>query len=348
LRELALLSVIQNRGLLPIGAVVGVLWELGLLERVAELVFGENVRTGGFLRDAVAAVANGRVPEAWQIAGALATFGGALAVVQILSVIWVVARLHGFVLTRTGDGLRTDYGLLTRVTTTVPLRRVQTLTIQQGPLQRLAGRASVRVETAGGGSGGSGGVSPQLGGSGESGKGGREWLAPIIRTADVRDLVRSVLPGVDPDALTWHAPHPGAFRRAVKPTVLTAMVVSGVSAVSLGPGAIAALPVLLYWAVLSARKRIQHMAWAETDDVVAFRSGWIRRYVTIARMAKIQVVRLTESPFDRRAQMSRVRVDTAGAGERSHGVDIPYLGRDVAIGLSRRLALGAASTEFRW
>jgi membrane protein YdbS with pleckstrin-like domain len=46
--------------------------------------------------------------------------------------------------------------------------------------------------------------------------------------------------------------------------------------------------------------------------------------------------------------MGRVRVDTAGASERSHRVDIPYLARDVADRLYTRLAAQAANTTFRW
>jgi membrane protein YdbS with pleckstrin-like domain len=58
-------------------------------------------------------------------------------------------------------------------------------------------------------------------------------------------------------------------------------------------------------------------------------------------LAKIQAVSRYESPFDRRAAMARVRVDTAGAGERSHRIDIPYLAREVADDLYRRLVAGA-------
>jgi hypothetical protein len=46
--------------------------------------------------------------------------------------------------------------------------------------------------------------------------------------------------------------------------------------------------------------------------------------------------------------MARVRVDTAGAGESSHRVDIPYLARETAAGLQLRLAAQAAGTEFSW
>jgi membrane protein YdbS with pleckstrin-like domain len=100
--------------------------------------------------------------------------------------------------------------------------------------------------------------------------------------------------------------------------------------------------------VFATRQYVRHLAWAETADVVAFRSGWLWRNTTVARMAKIQNVVLRESPFDRRARMAGVRVDTAGVRPGAHRVSIPYLPRDVARALQQRLALQAAATEFRW
>jgi hypothetical protein len=46
--------------------------------------------------------------------------------------------------------------------------------------------------------------------------------------------------------------------------------------------------------------------------------------------------------------MARVRVDTAGANERSHRIDIPYLPRETASELHHRLAAAAAGSTFRW
>ena len=87
----------------------------------------------------------------------------------------------------------------------------------------------------------------------------------------------------------------------------------------------------------------------EKGGAVLFRSGWLWRRTSVVRFGKIQAVALHESPFDRRAAMARVRVDTAGAGEASHGVDIPYLARDTAP--DPRPAGSRArprGTSFRW
>ena len=79
-----------------------------------------------------------------------------------------------------------------------------------------------------------------------------------------------------------------------------------------------------------------------------FRSGWLWRELTVARFNKMQAVSLGESPFDRRARMASIRVDTAGAGNTSHRVNIPYLARRTADALYHQLCGEAARTAFRW
>jgi len=57
---------------------------------------------------------------------------------------------------------------------------------------------------------------------------------------------------------------------------------------------------------------------------------------------------MTQSPFDRRHRMASVRVDTAGAADASHRVDIPYLPVETATALFGQLGTAAARTVFRW
>ena len=65
-------------------------------------------------------------------------------------------------------------------------------------------------------------------------------------------------------------------------------------------------------------------------------------------IVKIQVVGRTESPFDRRAAMAGIRVDTAGSASPVHRISIPYLARETAAMLYERLAGQTAQTAFRW
>ena len=336
LRELFLHGILENRGMLLVAAGYGVLWEAGLFravwDRVANGWYGP-----GLVRDTFRRIAAGE-PLPWgQIAVLLIGVIGLLVLVRILSMIWSGLRLYEFRLSRIGEDLRTEYGLLTRVTATVPLRRVQTVTIRQAPLQRLVHRQSVRVETAGG-----------QGAPEDGPKRPREWLAPIVRSSAVPDLVREVLPGIEIDTLAWQPLHARAFRRAVKPALLLGTVIALPSLMVFGWRASPVLPIALAWMTLATWQHVRHMGWAVTEHAVVFRSGWLWRNLTIAPIVKIQTVECTESPFDRRTMMARVRVDTAGGGELSHGVAIPYLARDTAHALYQRLSTQAAHTTFRW
>jgi len=196
---------------------------------------------------------------------------------------------------------------------------------------------SMQVETAGGA------------GRPEDGrKRPRERLAPIIRTIDVPALVRQVMPQADLGALDWTPVHPRAFGRAVKPMLLLSGVPSLVVLGLVGWQAWPPVAAVMAITVLLTRQQVRRLAWASNDDVVALRRGWLWRSVTITPVAKIQTVTATESPFDRRAAMAAVQVDTASGRELSQRLHIPYLARDTAQALFARLSAQAAQTTFRW
>ena len=265
---------------------------------------------------------------------AIAGLVGLLLIVRLVSMLWAVVRLHGFSVTRVGDDLRTQFGLFTRVTATIPLHHVQTMTVRDSLVHRWTGRTSVRVETAGSDVKGD-----------RSGE--REWLAPIIAREALPAFLRHVMPLVDVDALQWQPVHPRAFARAVKPALVVAASVSLALGGAMGWWAAATLPLTVGMAIVATRRRVAQLAWVADADVVVFRSGWLWRQLTVARTNRIQAVALHQSPFDRRASMASVRVDTAGASA-AHRVDIPYLDVTVAQPLHARLAALAAQTEFRW
>jgi putative membrane protein len=268
--------------------------------------------------------------------------------------IWSVLRLHQFTLTRAGEDLRTEYGLLTRVTTTIPLKRVQSLSLREAPLQRLVDRMSVRVETAGGHG------APNQG----SAKQPRELLAPIIERSAVPALVREVLPGLEIEGLDWQPLHPRAFRRAVKPAVLIGMLMAMPFVFWFGWDGLLVLLFTVPWLAFLAWTHVRHTQWAlrqssaqdlrpgsgqaAGEDVLALRSGWLWKTIIVVPIAKIQVVGRLESPFDRRAVMAGVRVDTAGSASPAHRISIPYLARETAGTLYDRLATQTAQTDFRW
>ena len=337
-RELLLYGFLENKGMVLIAAGFGAAWESGALNMLSNTLFERAGLERGVIRALIRSTFDGGALPWGRIAVGVAVFAIFLVLVRVLSMAWAVMRLYDFRLTRGGEDLRSEYGLFTRVTATVPIRRVQTITFRAGPVHRWLERASVRVTTAGG-----------TGQADRSNRRGREWLAPLIRREALPQLLQQVVPGFDLDSVTWQPLHPRAFARAIKPRLLvSALLVTAAGLAIDWRSAIGVAIVLLLWSTIGARQYVKHVGWAEGDEVVMLRSGWIWQQTTLARVNKIQAVAMHQTPFDRRAAMSGVRVDTAGAGELSHRVAIPYLDQDVARALAGRLSAAAANTAFRW
>lgn len=335
-RELLLHGLLQNRGMVLIAAAFGLAWETGIVERASDWIAGEQLLIGrtveGLASDVVAA---GILVLAGVITALVVAF---VIVARLLSIAWTLVRLHEYRVVRSEEGLRATFGLLTRVAATIPLRRVQTVTIHEGLLQRWAGRVAVGVQTAGGGQAGQpGNENPH-----------RHQLAPILRREKLREFLREVVPEMDAPEVGWRSVSPRAFGRVARGACVLATLASIPLYATLGAWGGPAHAALLAWAVLFARRYVDHLGWALKDDMIWFRSGWLWRRTTIARYTRIQAVSLRTTPFDRYRRMARLRVDTAGAGAASHRVDIPYLPLATARDLRTTLAAEAARTAFRW
>ncbi|MFC6725699.1 PH domain-containing protein, partial [Halobium palmae] len=104
-------------------------------------------------------LASGSVPVASGliegIEGPVLALGGIAVLLLIVLVSWLagiavaVANYYGFTLSRADDELRYERGLLRRYDGSIPLDKVQTLTIEDNPLKRRFGYASLAIETAG-------------------------------------------------------------------------------------------------------------------------------------------------------------------------------------------------------
>ena len=335
-RELLLHGLLQNRGMVLIAAAFGLAWETGLFERASDWVAGEQSWLGPAVEGAAAdVVAAGIVATVAAISALVVAF---VILARVLSVAWTLVRLHDYRVVRSEEGLRATFGLLTQVAATIPLRRVQTVTIHEGPLQRWAGRVAVGVQTAGGSQAGQpGNADPH-----------RHRLAPILRRERLREFLREVIPELDAPEVGWNPVSPLAFRRVARGTCFVATLASVPLYFTLGAWGVAFHAAFLGWAVFYARRYVACLGWALKDDMVWFRSGWLWRRTTIARYTRIQVVALRASPLDRWRRMARLRVDTAGAGAATHKVDIPYLPVATARQLRTLLAAEAARTAFRW
>ena len=335
--ELVKLGTISNRGLVVAGAAAGLWWQRTrfgpeLDDWAAPLVESALDRLPG-------AAAGPPIVQA--VLGGAILLLGAVVALRLLSIGWYLVQLHDFTLRRRGPDLAAEYGLLTRVSRTIPSSRVQSLRATESFLHRRFRRQSVELRTAGGGSGP--GADAGGGASAET-----RWLAPLVETERVPALIETVLPGAALGAVRWEPLARRAGRRIFVRWAALAVLPLAVAAAGLSPWLLLlALPGGLA-AAMHARLTVRHAAYALTPWGVLCRRGWWKRTLTVVRYARIQTVATRESPFDRRHGMASVRVDTAGAPAGVYTIRIPYLDRDTAAAVARRLRDEAARRPFHW
>ena len=91
------------------------------------------------------------------------------------------------------------------------------------------------------------------------------------------------------------------------------------------------LPVLWIYAHLY----VKYTGWALHDKFFVLRRGWLNKRMAFVPRNRVQSVRVTENPFDRRYHMASLSVDTAGA--RHQRLHLPFLDRESADSLSADL-----------
>ncbi|MEX2272161.1 MAG: PH domain-containing protein [Vicinamibacterales bacterium] len=336
-RDLALCGLVRGRGLLLLGAIASVLFDIVPDRRIDDAVeeTAKNPESRGRFVEALRGAADGLSFDIAQLLAAVVLLIVLVGILRVFSMLYTMQRLYGFTLVLAGGELRMAYGSLTRVRATIPVRRIQTLTVREGPLHRLFGVCSVRADTAGGE------ANPETAGS-------REWLAPILDKAQLAGFLRTLMPEVDIETVTWQPAHPRALRRAlVKPLVLTAIASIALAGYA-GAWAIAPAMLLAFASVAHARRHVKHLGHALEDNLFMFKSGVFWRHATLAPVRKVQAVSVRETPFDRRHGMAGLTVDTAGADGAPHRLAVPYLARDRAGSLSASIAGSAAQSSLSW
>jgi putative membrane protein len=328
-RELLLASFLLARGMVVIGTVLGVAYELGAIDRVIDAIAGTETSRGEIRRTVMSAITSGSV--ATRVLLGVAAVVVVLGIVRALSTAWTAIRLYGFQLTRSGDDLGVQYGLLTKVVTSIPVRRIQTVTIRETPFHQLFRRASVRVETAG----------SEVEGADRF---NQPWIAPVIRVSSLSALLSELVPDLDLSAVAWEPVDPRARWRLLRARLTIAILAALAIAASRSWWSAAAFALLVGWAILDARRTYSALGWSLTGDALMARRGWLWRTTTIARVSRTQVVEVKQTPLDRRHAMARLLVDTASGVTAAHRMHISYLSREVATGLQDVLTARVATT----
>ena len=259
-----------------------------------------------------------------------------IVLTRLYGAFWYVTKFFGYHLVKTGEDFRISCGLFTKVSATVPRKRIQFISVHEPLFMRWFGLASIRIETAGGA-----GQDSEDGASSV----GRRWFIPVIPKPKVEAMLEQLRTDLkwNPEQANWVGVSNKTAKRLCRLGVVQSIIIGLVGVAITKPwgwaAGVAVLPLFIYWAIRKSRA----MRYPETEFGVVYRSGVFTKKLSLTFYDRIQTLKLQQSPFDRRWKMATLSVDTAAAGPAEHRVSVKYLDESVAKShydtLARKLVL---------
>lgn len=251
----------------------------------------------------VGAVVVAMAGDGASVAAATGIVGLTAAVVAGLVVLGVgsmVLNLWDLRVAAVGDDLQLAHGLLQVRALSMPRRRVQHVTIVDGPLQHALGIVAVTLHSA----------APPTGAAGNQTNVASRFFVPYVPRDDLAATLELLLGG------DWALPEltprgPAARRRAVLRRALLGAAV-GALTLAAGPAGVLVIVAGVAGGWLWGLGAHHRAGWAETPRMVVLAHGfWIRR-TALVPVARVQSARATASPFQRRAGLATIHLDVAG------------------------------------
>ncbi|MDR9429113.1 MAG: PH domain-containing protein [Natronomonas sp.] len=221
-----------------------------------------------------------------------------VALAALVSGVLALTNYYGFRLARRNDELLYERGLFQRFSGTIPLEKVQTLTVSENVIARALGYASLAVETAG--------YAPSDEGS--------QSAVPLADRRRVFDLARSI---ESFDDISFERPPKRARERYI---VRYGIVASLAIAVSFAADRYTGLTfawyvtlALLPLAVVAAHLKWVNLGYDVQSEYVVLREGFWTRTITVVPYYRVQTVLDSQTIFQRGRRLSSLVVDTAGS-----------------------------------
>jgi len=261
------------------------------------------------------------------VAGPTTVFGA-----YLFSAVYGAVAYYGFRLTREGDDLRYERGALQRYTGSIPLSKVQTLSVAEPVVMRVLGYAGLAIETAGYSAGGNDERRVAT---------GPPSAVPAAAIEETLALGRRIEPFGDMEIDVQRPPTVARRRYAFRYALLAAgvLALSYAAAWALGGGPwyvafVAFLPVLP-----AAHLKWTHMGYRAREDHLVLRRGFWNRTTHVVPYERLQTVSRTRSVFQRRLGLATLVADTASSatlgGNVPAAIDIDAEEADRLHGLCR-------------
>ena len=288
---------------------------------------------------------------ATQSSGVLADFGpllgvlavasvfvGIVLVVLLVSIMVALLRYHDYELRQVGSVFRASSGLLTRKDVTIEVGKVQQLTVRQGLVMGLMQRYRVQALPASGG--------PAVG---ETPDDAQKLVVPIADDGTVESLRERVFgsEGRRVSVLPRNHRFATVSPYAMWPPLIWLGVVPAVGAAILGTTVFGIAGLMcLGWMVVVAPVAWQlwrRQGYLHDDDALVCRSGFVGYRVQALLFRKVQQVRVSQSPLQRRRDLASLHVYLA-----TGSVTVAFIEHATARRLRDYILYRAASSRLAW
>jgi len=248
----------------------------------------------------------------------------------ILSAAFTITEFYGFQIDYVGDDLRYRRGLIQEYSGSIPLSKIQTVTVRENALMRRFGYAALAVETAG--------YAPGSGSQDAS-----NTAIPLDDRETVLALAEALTDAEMPEMqeLPKRSRRRYAVRYSLVPVAITAVLaVVNAAAVPLPDGGSLSIPfwyaplALVPLAVVAGHLTWKHRGFATLDRLFAARSGVLVQTTRLVPYYRVQTVIDSRSVFQRRLSLASVTADTASTASLLGGDATAY---DVADETAREL-----------
>ncbi len=262
---------------------------------------------------------------------------------SVMSLVLAVSQFYNFRLSLDNTILRGESGLLIRAIQNTPLHRIQAIRILSTVRSRLLKRESIWFGTS---------AMPAFEADRNLLSFLSNWLVPLVPISKTREITKCVLPpDVDFEKEYWETVNVSRVWKRRFNLHLTWVVTLSALFVLVSWWLLIMTVLLMGWAVLISKLYAKSLSLQMLDNAIMFRKGYWSRTWTIVPFDKIQAVRLTQNPFDRRLNMATLNIDVAAYGTLSfpkHLLRIPYLHVERCREMLEVLILEASHRENEW
>lgn len=213
----------------------------------------------------------------------------------LIDIIWTFVQFYGFKIVKDGNKLFASYGMLSRYSITIPLKKLQQITISTNPVKKKFDFFTMILHTAG--------YDITMKSS--------PAAVPLAKRSVLNQIAQQIYPVNLPE--TYKSISEKSIRRAF---VLYFILSIPVFVSSLwifevyGLITLAILPLLYYFAIL----RWRHRGYEISDNLIFVRQGVWNQKVNVIPAEKIQTLHIVSTIFQRRLKLATIHIDTAASG----------------------------------